>query len=160
MSKEDAEGVAAARFPGRNISLSQDEDVLDTWCVCARVRACMLDCVVLLRARARMCVFLCAYLQGEHVHARGLGSALTHTCLINLQVFIRPVPILCVQLARQHAGLEGLLPNQVKALALVWPVACAPSVSRLILGIACCCRGSLVVALVPLHVLPRFFSFF
>lgn len=61
MSKEDAEGVAAARFPGRNISLSQDEDVLDTWCVCARVRACMLDCVVLLRARARMCVCFCVH---------------------------------------------------------------------------------------------------
>jgi len=67
MSREDAEGVAAARFPGRNISLSQDEDVLDTWCVCARARVCVHVCICP-RMRAHLCAFECVYLQGELIH--------------------------------------------------------------------------------------------
>jgi hypothetical protein len=32
-NQEDAQALAAARYPGSTFTLCQDEDVLDTWCV-------------------------------------------------------------------------------------------------------------------------------
>jgi valyl-tRNA synthetase len=32
-TQEEAQAAAAARYPGKTITLSQDEDVLDTWWV-------------------------------------------------------------------------------------------------------------------------------
>lgn len=39
LSREDAQAVAATRYPGAKFTLCQDEDVLDTWCVFCDVRS-------------------------------------------------------------------------------------------------------------------------